>query len=100
MAAVLLVLGVLSLQGTNDQEATQLSIGIGVASRCIVHLLLFPVVLFGFRSRPDRPGIGIRVEALAAFFVALHSFVFTMLPLGEVPNQALFGDEGWKDDLP
>ena len=55
-----------------------------------MYMLLFAVILFGFRSRPERPRVGIRLGALAAFVVALVSLIFEILPLGEVASPALF----------
>jgi amino acid transporter len=85
-----LCMGVLSLWGAGNQEAVQVTAAVGVASLCLMYLLLFGVVLFGFRSRPDRPSLGLRLGALAAFSVALISFVFQIVPLGEVASPALF----------
>jgi hypothetical protein len=48
------------------------------------------VILFGFRSRPDRPGVGIRLGAFAAFSVALVSMIFQIIPLGEVADPSIF----------
>jgi len=48
------------------------------------------VILFGFRKRPQRPGIAIRLGALAAFTVAFVSLIFEILPLGDVASPALF----------
>lgn len=85
-----LLMGVLSLWGAGNQEAVQVTVAVGVASLCIMYMLLFGVVLFGFRGRAMRPGIGIRLGALAAFSVALVSFVFKIVPLGDVASPALF----------
>lgn len=90
VTASLLLLGVLSLLGAANQEAVQLSAAIGIGSLCIMYMLLFGVILFGFRQRPQRPGIAIRLGALAAFTVAFVSLIFEILPLGEVASPALF----------
>jgi amino acid transporter len=90
VTASLLLLGVLSLLGAGNQEAAQLSAAIGIGSYCIMYLLLFGVVLFGFRHGPERPGLGIRLGALAGFTVAFVSLIFEILPLGEVASPALF----------
>ena len=55
-----------------------------------MYMLLFGVVLFGFRNGPERPGLAIRRGGLAAFLVALVSFVLQVVPLGEVSDSAGF----------
>src|SRR5271167_1390403 len=56
-----MLMGILSLWGAGNQEAVQVTAAVGVASLCLMYLLLFGVVLFGFRSRLDRPGLGLRL---------------------------------------
>ena len=90
VTASLMVLGGLSLLGSGNQEAVQVATSMGIASLCIMYMLLFSVILFGFRSRADRPGVGIRLGALAAFLVALVSMIFQIVPLGEVADTKLF----------
>jgi glutamate:GABA antiporter len=90
VAAAIMLLGILSLWGADNQEAFQALTGASVASICVMYMLLFGVVLFGFRSAPEPPGLGIRFGALAAFLVAFFSFVLQIVPLGEVANPALF----------
>jgi len=90
VAAALMLLGVLSLLGSGNQEASQVTTSVGIGSVCLMYMLLFAVVIFGFRSRPERPGVALRVGALAAFAVAFVSLVFEIVPLGEVANPALF----------
>jgi glutamate:GABA antiporter len=51
----LMFMGLLSLWGAGNQEAVQVAAGAGVASLCLMYLLLFGVVLFGFRGRALRP---------------------------------------------
>jgi glutamate:GABA antiporter len=89
MTAVLLM-GVLSLWGAGNQEAVQVTSAVGVASLCLMYLLLFGVVLSGFRSRPDRPGAGIRLGALTGLVVALVSLIFQIVPIGDVASPAIF----------
>ncbi len=86
----LMLLGILSLLGASNQEAVQVAAGVGLASLCIMYMLLFGVILFGFRSGVERPGVGIRLGALAGFSVALISFIFQIVPLGEVASPAMF----------
>jgi glutamate:GABA antiporter len=90
VTATLMVLGILSLLGAGNQEAVQVSVGAGFGSLCIMYMLLFGVILFGFRSGSGRPGVSIRVGALAAFSVALVSLILQIVPLGEVASPALF----------
>ena len=90
VTATLLLLGVLSLLGAANQEAVQLSSAISIGSLCIMYMLLFSVILFGLRQGPERPGIAIRLGALAAFLVAFASLIFEILPLGDVASPALF----------
>ena len=90
VTASLFALGFLSVWGAGNQEAVQVCLAAGFGVYCIMYLLLFSVMLFGFRKAPRRPGIGIRLGALAASAVTLTAFFFEMVPLGEVANPALF----------
>ncbi|MGO9239498.1 MAG: APC family permease [Bryobacteraceae bacterium] len=85
-----MLMGALSLWGAGNQEALQVATSVGFASLCLVYMLLFGVVLFGFRSRARRPGMGIRLGALAAFSVAFTALIFEIVPLGEVASPVLF----------
>ena len=67
-----------------------MGVGAGFGSLCIMYMLLFAVVLVGFRSGGVRSGIGLRIGALAAFLVSLCGLVFEIVPLGEVANRGLF----------
>ena len=87
----MMLLGALSLLGAGNQEAVQVGVGAGGAALCVMYMLLFAVILFGFRSSTLSPGIGIRLAALAAFLVALASLIFQIVPVGEVASPALFG---------
>ena len=90
VAVSVLLMGAASLMGAGNQEAFQATTAVGVASICIMYLLLFGAVLLGFRSHSLGLGFGIRLAALAAFFVALVSLVFQIVPLGEVASPAIF----------
>jgi amino acid transporter len=91
VTASMLVLGILSLLGAGNQEAVQVSVGAGGASLCAMYMLLFAVILFGFRSSTISPGVGIRVAAFAAFSVSLGALIFQIVPVGQVGSTALFG---------
>ena len=86
----LMLMGALSLWGAANQEAVQVTAAVAVASICLMYMLLFSVVLFGFRSLAERPGIGIRLGALAPFSIAFVSLIFQIVPIGEVASAALF----------
>jgi len=86
----ILVLGILSLWDAGNQEAVQASVGAAFGSYCLTYMLLFSVILFGFRSKERRPGLAIRLGALAAFCVALCGLIFEVVPLGEVANPVVF----------
>jgi amino acid transporter len=90
VSASLLSVCVLSLLGAGNQEAVQVAMAAGFGSYCIMYMLLFGAVLLGFRSGVWRPGLGVRMGALAAFSVAAVSFVFELAPLGEVKDTASF----------
>jgi len=90
VAGSMLALGGLSLLGADNQEAVQVGASVGIGSLCIMYMLLFAVMLFGFRGRAWRPGAAVRLGALAAFSVAFISLVFQIIPLGEVASRALF----------
>ncbi len=90
VSATLLIMTVLSILTSGNQEAVQALSAIGVGSYCIMYLLLFGAVAFGFRTHAWRPGIGVRVGAAAAFLVALVSLIFQLVPVGEVANPGVF----------
>ncbi len=90
VAGSMLLLGGLSLLGADNQEAVQVGASVGIGSICIMYMLLFAVVLFGFRERTWRPRGAVKLGALAAFSVAFISLVFQIIPLGEVASRALF----------
>jgi len=83
-------LGALSLIGAGNQEAVEEFLSVDVGSYCIMYMLRFATILFGFPSRKDRPGVGIRLGALAAFPVAFAALIFQIVPLGEVASPMLF----------
>jgi amino acid transporter len=86
-----LVLGALSLWGAGNQEAVQASVGAAFGSLCLTYMLLFGVVLFGFRSSERRPSLALRLAALTAFTVSFFGLIFEIVPLGEVANSVIFG---------
>ncbi|MGP0072297.1 MAG: APC family permease, partial [Bryobacteraceae bacterium] len=90
VALSVLLMGAFSLLGAGNQEAFQATTAAGVASICIMYLLLFGAVLLGFRLHSLGLGFGIRLAALAAFLVALVSLAFQIVPLGEVASPAVF----------
>ena len=90
VAAALLLMGGLSLLGAGNQEAVQVLAAVGFGSYCIMYMLLFGAVVFGFRSSEWRPGIAIRLGAFLALLVAALAFIFQLLPIGEVANPWLF----------
>jgi glutamate:GABA antiporter len=90
VAMALMFLGVLSLLGAGNQEAVQVGASVDIGSLCIMYMLLFAVALFGFRSRTWRPGVVIRIGALAAFVVAFISLIFNIAPIGDVASRGLF----------
>jgi len=90
VAITMLLLGALSLWGAGNQEAVQVSVGAGFGSFCITYMLLFAVILVGFRSGVIRSGLGLRLAALAAFLVSLCAFIFEIVPLGEVASPVFF----------
>jgi amino acid transporter len=90
VTAALLVMGAFSLFGAGNQEAVQVLAAVGFGSYCIMYLLLFGAVAFGFRSTEWRPGIAVRLAAFLALLVSLLGFIFQLLPLGEVASPWLF----------
>jgi amino acid transporter len=90
VTASLMLLGVLSLLGAGNQEAVQVLSAAGFGSYCVMYMLLFGPVAFGFRSHAWRPGVGVRLGALAAFMVVVVAVIFDLIPLGEVVSPARF----------
>jgi glutamate:GABA antiporter len=90
VAASLILMGALSLLGAHNQEAVQVLYAVGYGSYCLMYLLMFGAVVFGFRSASWRPGVAIRLAALAAFFVVLVCLGFEVVPIGEVASPLWF----------
>ncbi len=90
VTVAVMLLGVLSMAGSGNQEAVQVTLAVGIGSYCLMYTLLFASILAGFRSGPWRPGAAIRLAALAGFSVALVSLIFEILPVGEVAEPGLF----------
>ena len=90
VAASLVLMGALSLLGAHNQEAVQVLYAVGYGSYCLMYLLMFGAVVFGFRSASWRPGVAIRLAALAAFFVVLVCLGFEVVPVGEVASPLWF----------
>jgi amino acid transporter len=90
VAAALLLSGSLSLLGAANQEAVQVLAAVGFGSYCIMYILLFGAVVFGFRSTEWRPGVAIRLGAFLALLVSALAFIFQLLPIGEVASPWFF----------
>jgi glutamate:GABA antiporter len=90
VTAGMLALGIMSLWGANNEEAAQVSAGAAIGSLCVMYMLLFASVLFGFRSGASRIGWGVRLGALAAFLVSFLALIFEAVPLGDVASPKLF----------
>lgn len=90
VAASVMFVGFLASLGAGNQEAVQVGASAGIGSLCVMYMLLFSVILFGFRARSWRPGLGIRFAALAAFTVAFVSMLFEIIPVGDVASRSLY----------
>jgi amino acid transporter len=90
VAAALLLTGGLSLLGAANQEAVQVLAAVGFGSYCIMYILLFGAVVFGFRSTEWRPGVAIRLGAFLAMLVSALAFIFQLLPIGDVASPWFF----------
>jgi amino acid transporter len=90
VATALFLSGGLSLLGAANQEAVQVLAAVGFGSYCIMYILLFGAVVFGFRSTEWRPGVAIRLGASLALLVSVLAFIFQLLPIGEVPSPWVF----------
>jgi glutamate:GABA antiporter len=84
-------LGCLSLWGASNQEALEAGVGAGFGCYCLTYILLFSVVLFGFRLKERPWRVGLTLAALAAFIVSCCALIFEIVPLGEVANPVVFG---------
>jgi glutamate:GABA antiporter len=76
VAAATLLSGILSLLGAANQEAVQALAAIGFGSYCLMYILLFGAVVFGFRSTEWRPRIAIRLGAFLALLVSAVALLF------------------------
>lgn len=90
VAASMIVIGALSLLGAQNQEAVQVLNAAAFGSYCIMYLLMFGSVLFGFGRSSWRPGVPLRLAALSAFLVVLIALGFQLIPLGNVSSSLLF----------
>jgi amino acid transporter len=86
----MVLLGALCLWGAGNEEAVEVAVGAGFGAFCITYVLLFAVILFGFRSGAIRAGLGLRLGALAAFLVSLCALIFEVVPLGAVADSSVF----------
>lgn len=86
----MMTVSIFSLSGAGNQEAYDLATSAGLVSTSIMYMLLFATALFGFRSTPEAPGIGLRLGALAAFVVVFLSAVFEIVPLSDVANPGVY----------
>ena len=89
VSGAVLAMAALSIVGADNQEAVQISVGVGIGSVCIQYMLLFGTMLFGFRSGA-RPSGSIRLAALSAFVVSVISLGFELVPPGNVTNAGIF----------
>jgi glutamate:GABA antiporter len=90
VALSIALLGALGLWRAGNQEAVQVSVGAAFGSFSITYMLLFGMILFGFRAGAIRAGVWLRLGALAAFVVALCNLLFEAVPLGDVANGKWF----------
>jgi len=86
----MMAVSIFSLSGGGNQEAYDLATSAGLVSTSIMYMLLFATALFGFRSIPEPPGIGLRLGALAAFVVVFVSAVFEIVPLSDVTSRGVY----------
>ena len=86
----MVLLGAFCLWGAGNEEAVEVAVGAGFGAFCITYMLLFAVILFGFRSGAIRAGVGLRMGALAAFLVSLCALIFEVVPLGAVADSSIF----------
>ncbi len=90
VSLTVMCLGMLSLWGADNQEASQVTAAVGIGSYCLTYLLLSGAVVFGFRSGGPHFSRALRLGAAAVFGVALLSLIFEILPLGDVANPFVF----------
>jgi amino acid transporter len=90
VTAAIMCLGILSLWGADNQEASQVTAAVGIGSYCITYMLLFGSVVFGFRRSPLALPVWLRLGAMAAFVVSLSSLVFELAPVGDVADVKVF----------
>jgi len=90
VALALGALGAFSLWGADNQEASQVTAAVSIGSYCLMYLLLFGAVIFGFRANDAKPGAAIRLTSLAGFLVSLCALFFEVVPLGDVASPVRF----------
>ena len=86
----MMAVSIFGLTGSGNQEAYDTATSAGLVSISIMYMLLFATVLFGLRSNPKPPGIGLRLGALTALVIVVLSAVFEIVPLSDVASRGAY----------
>ncbi|HXL97819.1 MAG TPA: hypothetical protein VN925_05545, partial [Steroidobacteraceae bacterium] len=84
------LLCVLAIAGTGNQEAFQVLVTCGNVSYAINYLLMFSVPLLAGARFGARPGLVLRAACVAGMLVTLLSIVFSLIPVVEVRSSGLY----------
>lgn len=84
------LLCVLAIAGTGNQEAFQVLVTCGNVSYAINYLLMFSVPLLAGARFGARPGLVLRAACVAGMLVTLLSIVFSLIPVVDVQSSGLY----------
>jgi amino acid transporter len=90
VAAVTLVLGLLSLTGVHAQEAFQLIDNAGGIFYALTYLVLFAIPLFGMKALGVKAPWWLKLACASGFLVTLVYIRFAIVPITDVINPLLF----------
>jgi amino acid transporter len=88
MVILAVLLCVLAIAGTGNQEAFQVLVTCGNVSYAINYLLMFSVPLLAGARFGARPGLVLRAACVAGMLVTLLSIVFSLIPVVDVRSSA------------
>jgi amino acid transporter len=91
VAAMILVVGLVSLAGVGQQEAFQMLDSASNIFYALTYLVMFAIPVVGFRSGKVRPPTWLRVAACSGFAMTLLFCVLAIFPIIQVTSWFSFG---------
>jgi glutamate:GABA antiporter len=90
VAALVMVLILLSMLGVREQEASQLLAGASIALYAITYVALFALPLFGSRTLRNALPAWVKLMALAGLISSVVSLVITVYPIVDVTSSGAY----------